>query len=296
MYWGYIFIIIAALFWGFLGVFGRLAMAGGVAPLEVAFWRALIGGICMLIHAYIVRDVYIRQRKDIGVFILFGFFSIAIFFAVYQYAVQEGGVALASVLLYTAPAWVAFFSRIFFNIPFTVITCTAIGLALIGVALISFSSIGQASVSVTANLPFLGIIWGLLSGFLYATHYIVTKKYLRIYTPFTLYGFGSLVAAFCLFPFVDIRLDFPVSVWMAIVGIAVLSTYLAYWAYCEGIKRLDPTKAAVIATLEPVIATVAAWYIWAEQFTTWGWIGSLLIVSTVIIFLIDETKRSKISV
>ncbi len=291
VYLGYIFILVAAICWGFLGVLGRMAMAAGLGPFDVAFWRAFFGGSFLLIHAFCIKDIYVRSAKHLGVFVLFGIFSIASFFVAYQYAVKDGGVALASVLLYTAPAWVALFSRIFFNIAFTKVTAIAIVIAMIGVACISFSG-----TSATANqentLPILGIIFGLLSGFLYATHYVVTKKFLTIYTPFTLYGYGSMVAAACIFPFTQLYLYNDIFIWLILFGLGFISTYVAYWAYCEGIRRLNPTKAAIIANFEPVVATLAAWYIWGENFSAWGWFGAVLILCTVFILLVDDRKRA----
>ncbi len=300
LYAGYFFIFVAATCWGFLGILGRIAMESGIAPLDVAFWRALIGGSFLFMHALCIKQAKVHSAKDFFGFCFFGIFSIATFFAVYQYAVKEGGAALASVLLYTAPAWVAIFSRIFFGLRFTFITGFAIVVALIGGMLMSFSPADVASVPVlsssdteqvsTSSIPYLGIVFGLLSGFLYATHYVVTKKLLATYTPFTLYGYASLVAALCLLPLTNLRFDLGLQAWLAILGIGFMSTYLAYWTYCEAIKRLHPTKAAVLATLEPVIATVAAWYIWGESFSTLGWFGAVLILSTVLIFLLDDRK------
>ncbi len=291
IYTGYLFIFIAAICWGFLGIFGRIAMDAGLAPTDVAFYRAAIGGAFMLMHSAAVRDIRVRERKDLLVFALFGLTSIATFFVAYQYAVKEGGAALASVLLYTAPAWVAVFSRLFFGIKFTLVTTGGVCLALVGVVLISYSSAGSATNP--DGLSFLGVFFGLLSGFLYATHFIVTKKYLAIYTPFTFYGYSSVVAAACILPFAHVRLYMPWETWLAILAIGFVCTYIAYWAYCEGIRRLNPTKAAVLATLEPVIATVAAWAIWNESFAGLGWFGAVLVIATVIILLFDDKKRAQ---
>ncbi len=288
VYLGYFFIIVAAICWGILGVFGRIAMSHGLGPLEVAFWRALLAGIFFLSHAIFIKDARIHSISDFIAFSLFGIFSIATFFASGQYAIKEGGVALASVLLYTAPAWVALFSRLFFKIPLTKITFIAIIIALFGVACISFSS-GNGEINVNMG----GIFFGLLSGFLYATHYVVTKKYLVVYTPFTLYGYASIMAALSLLPFINLNFNLPLAAWLSLVGIAFISTYIAYWFYCEAMKLLQATKVSIIANLEPVVAVVAAWLIWNESFSLFGWFGAILILCTVFILLFDDTKRNK---
>ncbi len=306
-YAGYFFIFTAALCWGFLGILSKIAMEAGLSPMDVAFWRAFIGGAFLFLHAAAIKQAKVHSVKDFCFFCIFGLCSIATFFLVYQYAVKEGGAALASVLLYTAPAWVAVFSRIFFGLRFTLITGIAIAIALLGGIFISISpsevpadamqaagsatAVAVSEASLSDKLPIMGIIFGLASGFLYATHYVVSKKFLSTYTPFTLYGYSSLVAALCLAPLADIRFDLSLNAWLAVLGIGFVSTYVAYWTYCESIKRLHPTKVAVLATLEPVVATVAAWSIWGESFSALGWVGALLILSTVLIFLIDDKRR-----
>ncbi|MCD0163986.1 EamA/RhaT family transporter, partial [Deinococcus sp. 6YEL10] len=37
-------ILTAAVLWGLLGILGKQAQAAGIAPLEVAFWRAALAG------------------------------------------------------------------------------------------------------------------------------------------------------------------------------------------------------------------------------------------------------------
>ncbi len=291
-YLGYFFIFVAAALWSLLGPLGRIAMEEGLAPIDVAFWRAAFGAVFLLLHTGFMQQLYIQRKAHLMLFALFGFFSIASFFVAYQYAVQYGGVALASVLLYTAPAWVAIMSRIFWKERFTLITCVAVGMSLLGVTLISFSS-GDSTTHITSasQLPILGVLFGLLAGFLYSTHYIVTKKYLAIYSSFTLYGYSMLFAAVALLPFVTTYSSISFTAWFTLISIGFFSTYMAYVSYCEGVKRLNSTKAAVLATLEPVLATFLAWYIWGESFSAMGWVGALLVICTVLVLLLNANKQ-----
>ena len=109
---GYVCILMAALCWGLLGPVSRFALEANLSPLEVAFWRCTIGGIFFFIHAAASNALKIQSIADGLSFALFGAFAVGGFFASYQYSVRTGGAAMASVLLYTAPAWVAIFSRV----------------------------------------------------------------------------------------------------------------------------------------------------------------------------------------
>ena len=296
-YMGSLFIFLAAVCWGFLGPIGRIAMNEGMSPMDVAFWRAAFACCFFLLHAARARMLTLRAVADLGAFALFGLVSIASFFACYQYAVRHGGAALSSVLLYTAPAWVAVFSRLIFGERLTVIKVAAIGMALAGVICISFSGADSGpvppagqEVSGTA-FPLAGAFFGLLSGLLYSTHYIFSKRYLKYYTAFTLYGFSMIFAVLGMLPFVSHFPGTPAA-WGAVLFLAFICTYAAYWAYCEGLKRLAPTKAAVLCTLEPVIATALAWWMWDERFSGAGWVGAALVIGAVLVLVLAPGKET----
>lgn len=289
-YLGYLFIFLAAICWAFIGPVGRFAMEAGVEPLEVAFWRAAVAGFFFLLYAAYSRTLKLNSGRDLLVFAVFGACALGGFFGSYQYAVQHGGAALSSVLLYTAPAWVAVFSRIFFKDRLTLAKSAAIGIALTGVALISFSgpsddaALGIADGN-AGSVSALGVLFGLLSGLLYSTHYVFAKKYLSAYTVYTMYGYAMLFGALTLFPFVRFTDKGPFE-WFVVLFVGLVCTFAAYLFYCAGMKRLDPTRAAVLATLEPVVATAAAWWLWDEYFAFGGWIGAALIIAAVLILVL----------
>lgn len=298
-YAGYLFIFLAATCWGLTGPVGRFAMEGGVAPLEVAFWRAAWGAFFFLLYAARARVLKLEAKSDILVFMIFGACAQGGFFACYQYAIQTGGAALAAVLLYTAPAWVAVFSRLFFKEQMNAVKLAAIAISLGGVALISLSSgeaatEAQATIGVAevpgAGLALTGLLFGLLSGLLYSTHYVFSKKYLARYSTYTMYGYAMLFGMLTLLPFINFSHK-SLFQWGILLFLGFVCTAMAYWAYCEGIKRLEATKAAVLATLEPVVATAAAWWIWQESFALAGWFGAALVIGAVLLLILDPERR-----
>lgn len=297
---GYVFIIVAATCWGLTGSVGRFVMEKGMDPLEAAFWRAALGSLFFLLYAARARILSVHSSKDWFVFIVFGACSLGGFFGSYQYAIQYGGAALAAVLLYTAPAWVAIFSRLFFGERLTPVKLCAIALSLAGVACISFSSAGQGAAETIrmsavpeapAGVSLVGITFGLLAGLLYSTHYVFSKTYLTRYTVYTIYGYSMLFGAIALFPFVSFSAKSPFDC-LILFTLGFVCTFCAYWAYCEGMKRMEPTKAAVLATFEPVVATIAAWWIWHENFAFSGWIGAACVIAAVLVLVREPQKKT----
>ena len=106
---GYAYIIAAALLWATIGPAARFALRAGITPLEISFWRAAIAALLFGAHAAATGGAaaFRRARPDLPAFALFGLVGIGLFYGAYQLAVRSGGAAVASVLLYTAPAIVA---------------------------------------------------------------------------------------------------------------------------------------------------------------------------------------------
>ncbi|KGQ22814.1 DMT family transporter [Thermus filiformis] len=276
---GYLFL--AAALWGLLGPVARLAFEAGLSPLEVAFYRAVLAWPLFLLHA-LLRGRLRVEGKDLPWVLLFGLVGVSLFYGAYQLAVSRAGAALASVLLYTAPAWVALLSWALFREPLGGRGGVALLLTLLGVWLVGWG--GEARPD-----PW-GILFGLLSGFSYALYYIFGKVFLPRYETPTLFVYLLPVGALGLLPFLDFH---PLS-WPALgaVGfLALFSTYGAYLAYYAGLRLLSATRASVLATLEPVVAAGVAYLWWGERLPLWGYLGAALILLAVLLTLAPQRPR-----
>lgn len=276
--------MLAAACWGLIGPVVRVAFDQGISPLELAFWRALLGGLLFGLHAGFIGRTRV-ERPDLGLILGFGVVGVALFFGAYQFAVKTGGAALASVLLYTAPAWVALLSRIFLGELITGGKFAALLLTLLGVAGVSLQG-GEVHPAPLA------IAWGLLSGFTYALYYLFGKLFLSKYSTPTLFLYSMPVGALALFPLVQFDHKTTTS-WLAIGFMVLVSTYGAYLAYYAGLSRLEATRASVVASLEPVVAAVTAYFFWGERFGPLGILGSVLVLFAVVVMvLLPGPKRA----
>jgi len=97
---------LAAFCWGGIGPVSRYAFSQGMAPLEVAYWRAFFGWIIFGLLAVRMKQTRVR-RRDLPWVLSFGLWGVSLFYGSYLLAIEHGGAALAAVLLYTAPLWVA---------------------------------------------------------------------------------------------------------------------------------------------------------------------------------------------
>ena len=106
---GTLLIMAAAVMWALIGAFSKALLARGLGPMEIAFWRASLAGVMFVAHAALTGKLRLRLT-DLPALLAFGFLGVTVFYGAYQVAVRDVGMALASVLLYTAPAWVALLS------------------------------------------------------------------------------------------------------------------------------------------------------------------------------------------
>ncbi|MBU1002884.1 MAG: EamA family transporter [Proteobacteria bacterium] len=270
---GYLFVLLAAIMWGSLGPVARYAFSQGIDPLEVAFWRCIIPFFPFCFQALRQGNVRI-DPADRPMVAGFGLFCIAAFYGAYQLAIEAGGAALASVLMYTAPAWVALMAWGFLGERMTAAKLAAVAATLAGVAAVSGVLGADSTVTMRA------IFFGVLSGVTYAMYYIFGKRLQPKYTTPQLFLYSLPLGALLLLPFVEFHHKTP-EAWLAIVTVALLSTWGAYSAYFAGLKHIEATRASVVATIEPLVAAITAYAWWGERFTSTGYLGSLLILGAV---------------
>ncbi len=265
-------ILTAAALWGLLGISSTFAFQLGLHPLEIAFWRAVLGGGLFAAHALTVRAALPRGR-DLLVTAVFGLAGVSVFYGSYQLAVRAGGAGFASVLLYTAPAFVALLSWPALRERVSAPTWIGAGAAVLGVALLSVGGEGRFSPAALA--------FGLLSGLTYALYYLYGKTYFSRYAPAALLAVALPVGALGLAPFTPFAHKTGAA-WALLLAVAVFSTYLAYLAYGAGLRGLSAARASVIAALEPVVAASLAAWLFGERFGSGGLLGAGLVVGAAV--------------
>jgi drug/metabolite transporter, DME family len=272
---GYALILLAACLWGSLGPVARIALAEGIAPLELGFWRAALAGAVYAAHATALGRVRIDRRDAPGI-LAFALIGVTLFFWSYFQAVATGGAALAAVLLYTAPAWVAVASALWLAERLTPPKMAALAVTLAGVALVAIGGGGEARLGAAA------VAWGLAAGLAYAAYYLFGKWYFPRYPAPTIFMYTMPLGALALLPAVAFSPKSAVA-WAVIAYLAVVPTYAAYLLYSHGLRRVEATRAATVATIEPVVAAALAFLVWGEALGVWGYAGAALVLAGVVL-------------
>lgn len=286
---GYAFIAAAALLWATIGPAARFALRAGITPLEISFWRAAIGGTLFLVHAA-SRGRLRVDRRDLPAVGGFAVLGVTIFYWSYFRSVELGGAALAAILLYTAPAWVAISAMLWLGERLTLRKGAAVVLPLVGIALVALAS-GASAMASTRVIAVRGpaIAWGLLSGVAYAAYYLFGKRYFARYDSATLFAYALPLGALLLLPAVTFAPK-SATARTALLFISVVPTYGAYLLYSIGLARVEATRAATVATLEPVTAAALAYLVWGEKLRPSGYAGAALVLAGVLLVATERVS------
>jgi drug/metabolite transporter (DMT)-like permease len=76
-------------------------------------------------------------------------------------------------------------------------------------------------------------------------------------------------------------LELPV--WALVGWIVVLGAVAPFWLSIAALRHLPPTAAGIVATVEPVLASIVAW-LWLEQVLTgWQIAGGLVVLAGIVL-------------
>ncbi|WP_272701413.1 DMT family transporter [Desulfovibrio sp. Fe33] len=283
---GYSYTVLAAFSWSLTALFAKSMLSAGLSPLEVSFWRASIGGLCFLVNAFVAGTLKIRFSHAL-LFVLWGMMSIGGLYYVFLLSIQHSGAAMGEILLYTAPIWVAVFTRLFSREEeVSPRKWMAILIALCGVGFVCFSG-----GSLQGRYSTLGILCGLASGLCYAFQYPFFKHWQKRYRTESIYAYMHLGGVMVLLPIIQFDVPYTPQTWVTAVLMAVLTGYLAFWAYGQGLKRAPQVHVAVLCNLEPILGTLWVCIFFGENFTPVGWAGFFLILSAIFILATDRGKQ-----
>ena len=269
--------------WGFMGFFVRHLMEFGIDSNEAVIVRCSIAAVCFGILILCTDPGQFRVRiKDIWCFFGTGILSLLFFTYCYFNAVRMLDLSVAAILLYTAPTIVMILSVILFRENITWVKIAAVMLAFAGCCLVS----GFATDTV---LTINGLLFGLGAGFGYALYTIFSRYALqRGYRSSTINFYSCLLAAVGALIiwrphglFRVMTVSPSAFAWCLATG--VLSCFLPYMLYTYSLTGLENSRASVLASVEPVVASLIGMIAYHENLTVPAAIGILLVLSAILL-------------
>ena len=278
----YASILAAAALWGIIGVWNRNLMAAGLSPTGIVVVRNF-GGMLLLLAVFAVKDrgVFHVRREHLKYFFGTGIISVVLFTSCYFSCQKICSLAVASILLYTAPSFVVILSAMLWKEPVTKKKLLALALTLVGCACVCGVFDGGLTVTFT------GILLGLGAGFFYALYSVFGRYALAHYSSMTVtvwtFIFAGPASLVMLRP-AEMRAVFTApSAWLLAAGLVVFSTVAPYILYTRGLARVESGKASIMASLEPVVAALAGILAFGEPVNAATVIGIICVLAGVAI-------------
>lgn len=289
-YFPYLLVLTAGCLWGCMGILVRKLNAYGMTSMEVAWLRVGVAFLFMLVGVLLWnREMLHIQLKDLWCFVGTGVCSLSVFTVSYFYTIELTSLSVAAVLLYTAPAFVMLMSFFLFKESINRRKIVALAMAFVGCVLVT---------GILTDKPALtgaGVACGLLSGFGYALYSIFGRYAMqRGYGSITITVYTFLFATIALLPFVKFSHmqtcmqgkgvgDIPI-----IVILIFLVTVAPYLCYTKGLEGMENGKASVVASIEPVMATVVGMVAFGEKNGILTWAGIGLVIGSIALMSLKE--------
>lgn len=277
-----LFVILAACMWGTLGVTVRVLSAFGFSSIQMVVARLSVSAVLLGAYLLITDRSKLRiEAKDIKWFIGTGIFSMLFFNTCYCITVSMTSLSVAAVLLYTSPIFVALFSIPVFKEKLTIRKGAAILFSVAGCTLVS----GVLNES-TGGIPAKGLVFGIFAALGYALYGILAKMLVKKYHALTILlytffmaGTGGVFAG-DIKGIAHIIVKQPMAV-PAVIVIALICSVIPYILYTNALKYIEASKVSVIASMEPVVATILGVILFGEKVSFTGMIGIVCVLSAI---------------
>ncbi|HYO37867.1 MAG TPA: EamA family transporter, partial [Geodermatophilus sp.] len=296
---GYLTTLAAAGLFAVNGTVSTLALQAGVPPTWLTAMRCGGAAVGLLAALALVAPHRLRLTwRDVPLLAAFGVVGVALTQFLYYVAIGRLPVGIALVFEMTAPVWIALWVRLVRREEVRRRLWAALALSLGGLVLVAQVWQGGGS------LDLIGVTAALTAALCLATYYLLGERGAAERDPVALTCwsfvaaalFWAVVAPWTPFDPAVLGASVPVSLgaltlplWVLVLWIVVLGAIAPFWLSVTALRHLPPTTAGLVATVEPVFASVVAW-LWLEQVLTgWQVAGGLVVLGGI---ALAQTARS----
>lgn len=289
---GPLFIILAGIFWGTMGLFVRQLSSYNFTAIQIACVRLLVAAILFACILLIKEPSGFRiHLRDIPLFLGLGWGSIGLMTCTYFMAIRMMSMSVAAILLYTSPIWVMLMSIIVFHEAITRKKLIALILAFTGCILVS--GVGNSTLTLS------GFCIGLCAGLTYGLYSILGRIALNRYSTYVVTTYTFIFAFIGVFFFTDTTeiiglfaaADNSASLVLLIVATGIVTAVIPFLLYTLGLKTVEVSRAAILATIEPMVATILGALVYHEALTLSSAGGILCILGAII--LLNSKKKTE---
>jgi drug/metabolite transporter (DMT)-like permease len=269
---------------GAMAIFGKLAYGDGATVgtlLAVRFALAAALFWALVLASGAAREVRTLGGRDVAVGLGLGACGYTLQAGCYFTALERIDASLLSLLLYTFPAIVAAAAVALGRERIDGRRLAALGLALGGLVLV----VAGAG---TGALDLLGAVLGLGAAVVYSAYILVSEGIAARLRPSVL---AALVCTGAALPLTaasallgELRPgELSTAGWGWLACLAAVSTVASISLFFAGLRRVGPTTASILATVEPLVTVLLAFLVFAETLGPVQLAGGALVLAAVLV-------------
>ena len=297
--------VVSAFAFGSGALFAKPVYADGVGWHVLMAWRFLVGATLawgwLLVNARARARLLRMRRRDIGVAIGLGVLytgNSGTYFA----GLETVSASLSALIVYVYPAIVAVISLQVGHPLQGRRAWGALVLALAGVAL-AVGNVGEIAASQVSGLlliaasPVIYAVWIVLSARLSGEGRggvganagggvdPMAAGALMLTATAATYWISALVLGLPVLPG-----QIPSGAWVGLIGIGIVSTFIAVLAFYAGAHRIGAARASIVSTVEPIWTITLAGLLFGERLGPLQLVGGAMILAGVVI---AQTGRAR---
>ena len=274
---GYALVAAGAAMFALGGNLARYLLDDGVSAVRLSQLRSAGSLIVVAIALAIVRPHLMRVRRDeLPQLAFLGICGLALVHATYYAAIDRLEIGVALVIQYTAPLILLVWLRVRYGRRLAPSLWGAVALSIAGCFLVVRAYDPGA-------LDGLGVAAAVGAALTFAIYMVASERAGQRHEPVTtllwafLFAslFWAVVQPWWTFPF-D-RLD----VWLA-VGVILVGTLFPFICVVAALRHIPAPRAAIAATLEPVLAAIFAWFMHDEELAAVQISGGVVVLVAVL--------------
>ncbi len=284
----YLYILSVCLFWGFSFISTKICLQW-FTPFSLAFFRFLIASVILFFALKFTEKDMKIEKKDIGRFVLCGFFGVFIYFAFENLAIEMLSASLAAIFLALLPAFAILADYFVLKSPFTKRKTLSVSLSVLGAILVGGFNVGGSE---NMLLGIILIIVSVLAWVIFSYLAVpMQNKYSPLKATFYQSIFGTLFFMISM-PFSMPNFEgFNMNGMLNLLFLGVVCSALCYLFYNFAIKHISIVICSIFINLMPIVTIAASMFILNEKINAMQGIGAALIIGSV--FLVTNKKEAE---
>jgi drug/metabolite transporter (DMT)-like permease len=274
---GYVLVAVGAAMFALGGNLARYMLDDGVSATRLSQLRSAGSVVLLAIALALTRPKLMRVRRaDVPQLAFLGICGLALVHATYYAAIDHLEIGVALVIQYMAPLLLLLWLRFRYGRRLAPSLWGAVALSIAGCGLV-------VRAYDPGGLDGVGILYATGAAITFAIYMVASERAGHRYEPVTTLLWAFLFASL-FWAVIQPWWSFPfsrVDPWLAL-GVVVVGTLLPFICVVAALRHLPAPRAAIAATLEPVLAALFAWSLHDENLALVQLVGGALVISAVL--------------